>query len=125
MGGDLTFTATRFEILECSLVAVPADSEALIRKLGGHDHADIADIRARMQARQNMHERSTMMANEYGNADVFERMMSRQFVHERSDLLDENATHADRARARMKARQKILDDYLKMLDEAETMDQQL
>ena len=118
---DLTFTATRFEILECSLVAIPADSEALIRKLGNPDH-DIVDVRARMQARQNMHERTFAMSDD--NTDVFARMLARQELSDRSsDLLDENATHADRARARMKGRQKILDDYLALLDAAETADQ--
>jgi phage head maturation protease len=54
---DLTFTATRWELLECSLVSVPADSAAMVRSLGGnHNRQIVADIRARMWTRQRMHE---------------------------------------------------------------------
>jgi hypothetical protein len=50
---DLTFTATKWELHECSLVSVPADSLSGVRSLGsGGDR--IADIRARMRARQAM-----------------------------------------------------------------------
>jgi phage head maturation protease len=50
---DLTFTATRWALYECSVVGVPADGAAMVRSLGGHNRA-IADIRARMQARHRM-----------------------------------------------------------------------
>jgi hypothetical protein len=51
---DLTFTATRFEILETSLVAIPADAQALIRQFAtGHG---LHDVRARMLTRQRMHD---------------------------------------------------------------------
>jgi phage head maturation protease len=54
---DLTFTATSWELLECSLVSVPADSAAMVRSLGGNsDRQIVADIRARMWTRQRMHE---------------------------------------------------------------------
>jgi phage head maturation protease len=54
---DLMFTATRWELVECSLVSVPADSAAMVRSLGGgHDRQIVADIRARMWTRQRMHE---------------------------------------------------------------------
>jgi phage head maturation protease len=57
---DLTFTATRWELLECSLVCVPAESTASVRSLGGDHHTgDIAErilVRTRMHARQPMHD---------------------------------------------------------------------
>jgi phage head maturation protease len=54
---NLTFTATRWELLECSLVSVPADSAAMVRSLGGsHDRQIVADIKSRMWTRQRMHE---------------------------------------------------------------------
>jgi hypothetical protein len=49
---DLTFTAIRWELLEVSLVAIPADATASIRS-----HNDsISDIRQRMKSRQAMRE---------------------------------------------------------------------
>jgi phage head maturation protease len=54
---DLTFTATRWELLEASLVCVPADNSAMVRSLGGDDSADFAATRARMLSRQRMVER--------------------------------------------------------------------
>jgi phage head maturation protease len=47
---SLTFTAVRWSLHEGSLVSVPADALSGIRSIGGGD--DIADVRARMQARQ-------------------------------------------------------------------------
>lgn len=88
---DLTFTATRWQLFEASLVGVPADGTAMVRSLGsGRDRqlpetdelargaikvtkrfgdfevtyeyprvkAPLTDIRARMQARQAMHDRT-------------------------------------------------------------------
>ena len=55
---DLTFTATRWELLEASLVCVPADGSAMVRSLGGDDNTDIETIRARMLSRQRMYERT-------------------------------------------------------------------
>jgi phage head maturation protease len=50
---DLTFTATRWQLYEASLVGIPADVDSAIRKLGGKsDRLD--DVRARMNARQHM-----------------------------------------------------------------------
>jgi hypothetical protein len=53
---DLTFTATRWTLLEASLVGVAADAFASVRSLGGgEDHADVIarmQTRARMFARQ-------------------------------------------------------------------------
>jgi phage head maturation protease len=56
LDGSLTFTATRYDLLEASLVSVPADSEAMIRSLGVVP-SYIRDARARMRARQRMVER--------------------------------------------------------------------
>jgi phage head maturation protease len=55
---DLTFTATRWELLEASLVLVPADGSASIRSLGGS--ADFVATRARMLSRQRMAMRQRM-----------------------------------------------------------------
>jgi hypothetical protein len=58
---DLTFTATRWELLEASLVCVPADGSAGIRSLGGGgDRSDLTDIRGRMLSRQRMATRQSM-----------------------------------------------------------------
>jgi hypothetical protein len=58
---DLTYTAIRFEILESSLVAVPADAAAIIRTLGsGFDHVEA--VRARMESRERMATRERMHA---------------------------------------------------------------
>jgi phage head maturation protease len=52
---ELTFTATRWQLFEASLVGVPADGTAQVRSFGSRD--ELADIRARMAARQAMFER--------------------------------------------------------------------
>ena len=56
---DLTFTATKWELLEASLVCVPADSSASVRSLGNRN--SIGDVRARMDARQRMQTRQRMV----------------------------------------------------------------
>jgi phage head maturation protease len=62
---DLTFTATKWQVLECSLVSTPADSSALIRSRAGSDHIfdcrERMTIRERMQIRQAMHDRQQAM----------------------------------------------------------------
>jgi hypothetical protein len=67
---DLTFTATRWLLLECSLCGVPADSASSVRSFGGAaSHHDVTDIQVRMQARQRMHERAqaAMIGKHYDN----------------------------------------------------------
>jgi hypothetical protein len=46
---NLTFIATKWELLEASLVTVPADTSASVRSLGGDRLFDIVDIRTRMK----------------------------------------------------------------------------
>jgi hypothetical protein len=55
---DLVFIAVRWELLEASLVCVPADATATVRSLGGGD--DIHAIRTRMQTRERMARRQRM-----------------------------------------------------------------
>jgi hypothetical protein len=57
---DLTFTAVRFQILEASLVGVPADAASAVRSFGGAATGDLVDIRARANARQLIHVRQSM-----------------------------------------------------------------
>jgi phage head maturation protease len=52
---NLTFTATKWQILECSLVSTPADTQALIRSITSNPEINL--IRERMQIRQAMHDR--------------------------------------------------------------------
>jgi hypothetical protein len=55
-----TFTATRWQILEASLVGVPADAASAVRSFGAGAPGDLAnDVLARMQCRQRMLERQT------------------------------------------------------------------
>jgi phage head maturation protease len=64
---DLTFTATRWSLHECSLVSTPADSLAGVRSFGSNlDRAAFIatsnsadDVLVRMQVRQRMLERQT------------------------------------------------------------------
>jgi phage head maturation protease len=61
---DLTFTATNWELLEVSLVTIPADAKSLIRSYAGRDIALppgsgsdrklVRKVRARMRIRQRM-----------------------------------------------------------------------
>jgi hypothetical protein len=62
---ELTFTATRWDLHEGSLVSVPADHLSGIRSLGGGDRAfidggHVGAARQRMEARQRMHVRQNM-----------------------------------------------------------------
>jgi phage head maturation protease len=62
-GDDLTFTATRWTLAECSLVGVPADAMAMIRSLDGHsdDAAEVENALVRMQVRDRMYLRQRMI----------------------------------------------------------------
>jgi phage head maturation protease len=57
---NLSFEATKWQLIEASLVLIPADSAAMVRSLGGARIAsrqEIANARARMKARQIMSDR--------------------------------------------------------------------
>jgi phage head maturation protease len=57
---NLVFTATRWQLLEASLVGVPADAASAVRSFGGAPTGDLVDIRARMNARNRMATRQRM-----------------------------------------------------------------
>jgi phage head maturation protease len=57
---DLTFTATRWQLLEASLVGIPADAASAVRSFGGAATGDLVDVKARMDARQLIHVRQSM-----------------------------------------------------------------
>jgi hypothetical protein len=52
---SFTYCAERWELLEASLTSVAADAGAGVRAQSGSDY--LVDVRARMNARQRMHER--------------------------------------------------------------------
>ncbi|WP_407174425.1 HK97 family phage prohead protease [Bradyrhizobium sp. STM 3562] len=59
---DLTFTATRWQLFEASLVGVPADAASSIRSLGDPDV--LRSVRARMRARHNIVLRNSRLSHE-------------------------------------------------------------
>jgi phage head maturation protease len=67
---NLTFTATRWQILEASLVGVPADAASAVRSFGRGATGDLVDVRARMESRnriatrQRMHERQAAIGRD-------------------------------------------------------------
>jgi phage head maturation protease len=70
---DLKFTATRWELLEASLVSVPADNSASVRSLGS-TNSYIAAVRSSMAARQRM---ADLMSEPSNLRDVRARMAAR------------------------------------------------
>jgi phage head maturation protease len=66
---SLTFTATRWQVLEASLVGVPADAASAVRSYGSAATGDLVDVRARMLARQRMHERQNAAFDDRPAAD--------------------------------------------------------
>jgi hypothetical protein len=61
----LTFTALKWELLEISIVSVPADALAGVRSFDDLVYCDdnLDNVRARMLARQNMSERMSWLVN--------------------------------------------------------------
>jgi hypothetical protein len=88
---ELKFEAIRWELLECSLVTVPADPMARIRSdydqpfAPGIGEKAAAAARARMRMRQEIASRSiaAARASADANADALARMKSRQAMHDR------------------------------------------
>lgn len=62
-GDNFTYIAERWELLECSCVNIAADAGAGIRNEANTNSNTIADVRARMQARQRMVERMSLLAD--------------------------------------------------------------
>jgi phage head maturation protease len=71
-GDDLTFTATKWTLAECSLVGVPADALAMIRSLDGHsdDATAVEDARVRMMCRDRMYLRQKMLEAQASFSDT-------------------------------------------------------
>jgi phage head maturation protease len=59
---DLTFTATRWQLFEASLVGVPADASAAIRSLSSGVNV-VENIRTKMRMRQLMVRRGVRLGN--------------------------------------------------------------
>jgi phage head maturation protease len=57
---DLTFTATRWQLYEGSLVGIPADIHSAVRKLG-RDSDHVEQTRMRIETRLRMHQRQRML----------------------------------------------------------------
>jgi phage head maturation protease len=51
---DLTFTATRWQLFEASLVGVPADGAAMVRSMRRTGASVVETVKRRMRMRQNM-----------------------------------------------------------------------
>jgi phage head maturation protease len=107
---DLTFTAVRWQLYEASLVGVPADTAAAIRKLGNGSDFNVADTIARMEARQRMAGASEV-------SDIRSRM------RERASDLEYDDEDVSVIIDRIKARQKMHDE-MQLLVDAEIGEQQ-
>ena len=101
---DLTFTAVRWELLEASLVTVPADVMACVRTAGGDVAVPaavwrVADLIGRMKCRARMHGRASAMRS---------RSAARARMLEREILRNIHAATL----ARLRARQRMTDRAL-------------
>ncbi len=104
---DLTFTATRWTLLEASLCPIPADQLSTIRVHGGDCAVPtsvfaLADIRMRMATRQRMFERTKNMR---AALDARARMEARTRMRQReADQQQRGISAVAAARMRMRAR---------------------
>jgi HK97 family phage prohead protease len=80
---QLTFTASRWQLFEVSLVGVPADMEAGVRSLLRRTrNNEVAAIRARMMARQRMYERQVQAKLPKRNLEKLEEERTRKRFYE-------------------------------------------
>jgi HK97 family phage prohead protease len=91
MDGSVTATATRFEIVELSLVSVPADSDAIFRSLDGHHNHTSA--RAGMEARARMAARARMVRRVIKAGQSIPASMHRMLF--RRQIADHRIIHGD------------------------------
>jgi hypothetical protein len=84
---NLTFTATKWELLECSLVSVPADPAAVIRSLGDGVSAHLGDMLSQMTARQ-------------AAIETRQRMLDRQHALEIQNVIEQQRDLERRLRRR-------------------------
>ena len=83
---NLIFTAKRWQLLECSLVSMAADAASHFRSVPGVDRAlpngffHIINAKARMAARQRMHDRIVVHRIKH-NMAARSRMIARQSDH--------------------------------------------
>jgi phage head maturation protease len=108
---DLTYTATRWQLFEGSLVGVPADILSAVRKLGNGSDFNVADTIARMEARQRMSGASEV-------SDIRSRMRARVSDLEYDD--EDVSVIIDR----IKKKQKMHDELQALLADAEIAEQQ-
>jgi phage head maturation protease len=112
----LTFTATRWELLEASLVAVPADGSASIRSLGSGSDRAMPEI-------DELARRATRITKQFGDASItYELPASRSLgggtiadmvarARARQTIMERNAEYFERQEIREQeeiARKKVL-----------------
>jgi phage head maturation protease len=98
---DLTFTASRWELLECSLVSVPADAAAVIRNFGtGRDR--------QLPAIDELERRASRVIKRFGDASITYEFPAVANDAHPFDTNNAKKTHED-VRARMQARQSMSD----------------
>lgn len=93
---DLTFTASRWELLEASLVSVPADAKASIRSFGSGQDRVVPQIEALARG-------AVKITKRFGDASI---------TYEYPPAVKSNAVDEAEARARMLARQRVIDRIL-------------
>jgi phage head maturation protease len=82
--GSVTFEATRWELVEASLVSVPADPAAMVRSLDRAPSGPVSDALARMEARQRQHDAETNLSKPAGKHSQ-ERSMKFEVIRDARD----------------------------------------